>query len=218
VARAAVEVLERSGFSVEIPANDLCCGRPLFDQGMLDLAKRWLSRTMDVLAPLADSGLTIVGLEPSCLLTFRDELPALFAGDARAATLARSTLMFDEFIAREATQAALPSRSGRAALLHGHCHQKALAGLDNEIAILKRIAGLELQAPDSGCCGMAGAFGYDAAHYEISRAIGERVLFPAVRAAPAGTIVISDGFSCRSQIAHFCQGRRPMHLAEFLNL
>jgi FAD/FMN-containing dehydrogenase/Fe-S oxidoreductase len=216
VGRAAVEVLERCGFTVEIPGSDLCCGRPLFDQGMLDLARRWLATIMEVMAPLADAGLTIVGLEPSCLLTLRDELPALFPGDARAARLARSSVMFDEFIARDADAVALPALPARTVLLHGHCHHKALAGLDSEIAILKRIAGLELQTPDSGCCGMAGAFGYDAQHYEISRAIGERVLLPAVRAAKPDTIIVSDGFSCRSQIAHF-SGRRAMHLAELLN-
>ena len=218
VARAAVEVLQRAGFEVEIPDVDLCCGRPLFDQGMLDTARRWLAQVMDTLSPMVDAGKTIVGLEPSCLLTFRDELPGLFPGDARAAMLARSSLMLDEFLAREAGEITLPDLSGRTALLHGHCHQKAIAGLDSEITLLKRISGLELQVPDSGCCGMAGAFGYDANHFELSRAIGERVLLPAVRAANPQTIIISDGFSCRSQIAHFCNGRRAIHLAEVLNL
>jgi FAD/FMN-containing dehydrogenase/Fe-S oxidoreductase len=218
VARAAVEVLERAGFEVEIPAVDLCCGRPLFDQGMLDTARRWLARAMDTLTPLVNAGKTIVGLEPSCLLTFRDELPGLFPADPRAPKLARSSLLLDEFLARDAPEIALPALSGRAGLLHGHCHQKAIAGLDSEIAILKRIPGLQLQMPDSGCCGMAGAFGYDADHFEVSRAVGERVLLPAVRAAGPQTIIISDGFSCRSQIAQFCPGRRAMHLAEVLNL
>jgi Fe-S oxidoreductase len=217
VARAAVEVLERAGFRVEIPAADLCCGRPLFDQGMLDTARRWLAQVIDVLAPLIDAGKTIVGLEPSCLLTFRDELPSLLPNDPRAAKLARSSFLFDEFLSREAPDLTLPNLRGRA-LLHGHCHQKAIAGLDSEIGILKRIPGLELQVPDSGCCGMAGAFGYDAEHYEISRTIGERVLLPAVRASDPQTIIISDGFSCRSQIAHLCPGRRALHLAEALNL
>jgi Fe-S oxidoreductase len=217
VAQAAVEVLERAGFQVLIPASDLCCGRPLFDQGMLGTAKRWLQQVMASLAPLADEGMAIVGLEPSCLLTFRDELPALFPGDPRAQKLARSALMFDEFIAREAPGLSLPALHGNA-LLHGHCHQKALAGLDSEIAILKRIPSLDLRVPDSGCCGMAGAFGYDAEHFEISRAIGERVLLPAVRAADPNTLIISDGYSCRSQIAQFCPGRKALHLAEVLNL
>jgi Fe-S oxidoreductase len=217
VAQAAVEVLERAGFQVRIPASDLCCGRPLFDQGMLGTAKRWLQQVMASLAPLADEGRAIVGLEPSCLLTFRDELPALFPGDPRVQKLARSALMFDEFIAREAPGLSLPALHGNA-LLHGHCHQKALAGLDSEIAILKRIPSLDLRVPDSGCCGMAGAFGYDAEHFEISRAIGERVLLPAVRAADPNTLIISDGYSCRSQIAQFCPGRKALHLAEVLNM
>ncbi len=217
IARAAVEVLERAGFQVEIPAVDLCCGRPLFDQGMLDTAKRWLARVIATLSPMCDAGKTIVGLEPSCLLTFRDELPHLFPRDPRASTLAKSSLMLDEFLAREAPDFPLPIVRGRV-LLHGHCHQKAIAGLDNEIAILKRISDLQLETPDSGCCGMAGAFGYDADHYEVSHAIGERVLLPAVRATDPNTIIISDGFSCRSQIAHFCPGRHAMHLAEVLNL
>jgi len=218
IARAAVEVLERAGFGVEIPAADLCCGRPLFDQGMLDTARRWLTRVMDILTPLVDAGYTIVGLEPSCLLTFRDELPGLFPGDPRAGKLSRAALMLDEFLARQAPDIQLPALSGRTALMHGHCHQKAIAGLDNEAAILKRIPGLQLQIPDSGCCGMAGAFGYDAGHFELSRAVGERVLMPAVRGADPRAIIISDGFSCRTQIAQFCPGRRAMHLAEVLNM
>jgi Fe-S oxidoreductase len=218
VARAAVEVLQRAGFEVEFPDRDLCCGRPLFDQGMLDTARRWLNRAMDTLAPMVDAGKPIIGLEPSCLLTFRDELLALFPHDPRAAKLARSSFMFDEFLAREARDLAMPSLHGRQALIHGHCHQKAIAGLDGEIALLKRIQGLRLQVPDSGCCGMAGAFGYDSDHFEVSRAVGERVLLPLVRAADPETIIISDGFSCRSQIAQLCNGRHAMHLAEVLNL
>jgi len=217
IARAAVEVLERAGFQVEIPPVDLCCGRPLFDQGMLDTANRWLKRAVATLGPMCKAGKTIVGLEPSCLLTFRDELPHLFPRDPAAAKLAQSALMLDEFLAREAPDLPLPALHG-GALLHGHCHQKAIAGLDREVAILQRISGLELELPDSGCCGMAGAFGYDADHFEVSRAIGERVLLPAIRASDPQTIIISDGFSCRSQIAHFCPGRRAMHLAEVLNL
>jgi FAD/FMN-containing dehydrogenase/Fe-S oxidoreductase len=218
IARAAVEVLERAGFGVEIPPRDLCCGRPLFDQGMLDTARRWLTRVMDTLAPMVDAGNMIVGLEPSCLLTFRDELLRLFPNDSRAAKLAQSSVMFDEFIAHHASDIALPALAGRTVLLHGHCHQKAIAGLDREIEVLMRIPGLELQTPDTGCCGMAGAFGYDANHYEVSRAIGERVLMPAVRACGQDTIIISDGFSCRTQIAHLCHNRRAMHLAEVLNV
>jgi FAD/FMN-containing dehydrogenase/Fe-S oxidoreductase len=215
VAIAAVAVLERAGFEVIVPRADLCCGRPLYDQGMLARAKHRLRQTIDTLAPYVRRGVPIVGLEPSCILTFRDELPGLFPHDDDARALAAGSHTFDEFIARRA-----PSIVGAAgnALLHGHCHQKALAGLEGEVEILGRQPGLRLAMLDSGCCGMAGAFGYDAAHYEISRAIGERVLLPAVRESPPNTIVIADGFACRAQIRQFCPERRPLHLAQVLNL
>jgi FAD/FMN-containing dehydrogenase/Fe-S oxidoreductase len=213
---AAVAVLERAGFKVELPGVDFCCGRPLFDQGMLTTARKWLTRAMDVLDPMIGAGKPVVGLEPGCLLTFRDELPGLFPKDPRAGRLAKSTLLFDEFIDAHVPDVKLPQINGRA-LLHGHCHQKVLAGLSHEAAILNRIPGLKLEVLDAGCCGMAGAFGYDEGHYEVSRKVGERVLMPAVRAAPEA-MVISDGFSCRSQIAQLAPGRRAMHLAEVLNL
>ncbi len=216
VAIAAVEVMERAGFRVTIPDRDLCCGRPLYDQGMLATAKRRLKEILEVLGPRAERGATIVGLEPSCILTFRDELPGLFPNDSRAGALARSSLMLDELIAREAPEFAPPPIAGNA-LLQGHCHQKAIAGLDNEVSILGRIRGLGLDVLDAGCCGMAGAFGYEARHFDVSRAIAGRILVPAINASDRDTIVIADGFSCRSQIRAFCPGRRPMHLAQVLN-
>ena len=217
VAIAAVEVLERAGFRVLIPPVDLCCGRPLYDQGMLDLAERRLMRVLDVLTPFVEREIGVVGLEPSCLLTFRDELPRLMPRDSRARALSQRALMLDEFLVREAKGFAPPAISGRA-LLHGHCHQKAIAGLGNELKLLKQVRGLTLTELDAGCCGMAGAFGYDNDHFEVSRKIGERVLIPAVRASDPDTLIIADGFSCRSQIAQFCPGRRPLHLAQVLNL
>ncbi|HTW88562.1 MAG TPA: FAD-linked oxidase C-terminal domain-containing protein [Candidatus Binataceae bacterium] len=216
VAIAAVAVLERAGFDVLVPGEDLCCGRPLYDQGMLARAKRRLRRTIDVLGPHVRRGVPIVGLEPSCILTFRDELPGLFPNDNDARALAAGTQTFAEFIADRAP-AVRPAGAIRNAILHGHCHQKALAGLDHEIAILRRQPDLKLAVPDSGCCGMAGAFGYDAAHREISRAIGERVILRAVREGPSDTIVIADGFACRTQIRQFCPGRNPLHLAQVLD-
>ena len=216
VAIAAVEVLERAGFRVTLPARDVCCGRPLYDQGMLDRAKRYLTRVLDVLAPAASRGIPIVGLEPSCILTFRDELPSMFPRDARAAALAGRAMLFGEFLAREAPDFAPPAISARA-ILHGHCHQQALAGVGAESSILARTDGLELDVLDAGCCGMAGAFGYGAEHYPVSRAAGERVLAPAIRNSPGTSLIIADGFSCRAQIRHLCRGRHPMHLAEVLN-
>ncbi len=217
VAIAATEVLDRAGFKVVIPPRDLCCGRPLYDAGMLDRARWRLGQAMDTLAPMVERGATVVGLEPSCLLTFRGELPALFSGDQRAAALAARAMLFDEFLAREAPGFAGPALTGRA-LVHGHCHQKALAGMKSEMAILGGIGGLEVEAPDAGCCGMAGSFGYGAERFEVSRAIAERVLIPALGQSAPDTLIVADGFACRTQIRHFCPGRRPLHLAQVLNL
>src|SRR6267154_841216 len=214
---AAVEVLERAGFRVILPPRDLCCGRPLYDQGMLARAKWRLADAMEVLGPFAAAGIPIVGLEPSCILTFRDELPSFFPGEKRASDLAAHSQLLDEFIGREAPDFAPPELRG-IAIVQRHCHQQALAGIENEVSLLSRVPGLKLEVLDSGCCGMAGAFGYGREHYEVSKAIGARVLIPALEAAPPDTIIVADGFSCRSQIRHFCPSRRPMHLAEVLNL
>jgi Fe-S oxidoreductase len=217
VAIAATEVLERAGFAVRVPERDLCCGRPLYDQGMLDRAKDRLRRVMDALTPALERGACVVGLEPSCILTFRDELPALFPADARASKLRDRSLLLDEFLAREAPDFLPPAIAARA-LLHGHCHQKAIAGLDSETSLLSRAQGLSLRVLDAGCCGMAGPFGYERDHYEVSKACAERVLLPSIRESAPDTIVIADGFSCRTQIRQFCPDRRPMHLAQALNL
>jgi Fe-S oxidoreductase len=214
---AAVEVLERAGFRVIVPRDQLCCGRPLYDQGMLERAKARLRDVIEVLDPFAAVGIPIVGLEPSCILTFRDELPSLFSGDQRAKTIASQSFLLDEFLVREAPDFA-PPEIRRRTLVQGHCHQKALAGIGGEVALLSRAAGAELEVLDAGCCGMAGAFGYERTHFEVSRAIGARVLFPAIDKAPSDAIIVADGFSCRSQIRHFCPSRRPLHLAEVLNL
>ncbi len=217
VAIAAAEVLERAGFSVIVPARDLCCGRPLYDAGMFERARRRLEQVMEVLGPFVERGAAVVGLEPSCLLTFRDELPSLFPADARASALAKRAMLLDEFLAREAP-GFVPPALARRALVHGHCHQKSLAGMKSEMAVLGRVAGLSAKELDAGCCGMAGAFGYGAERFEVSRAIGERVLLPAVRASAPDVLVVADGFACREQIRHFCPGRRPLHLAQVLNL
>jgi len=216
VAIAGTGVLESAGFHVIIPPAQICCGRPLYDQGMLDLAKQRLEEAMGVLGPYAERGVPIVGLEPGCILTFRDELPRLFPSEPMAKMLAEGTFMLDEFLARNAPAYAPPPRQGRA-LLHGHCHQKAISGLKHETALIGRVSGLKLEVLDAGCCGMAGAFGYEADHYEISKTLAERVLVPAIQRSEPGTIVISDGFSCRSQVRHFCPDARVMHLAQVLD-
>jgi Fe-S oxidoreductase len=217
VAVAATEVIERAGFRVVIPERDVCCGRPLYEQGMLDSARLRMLDTTAALTPFVRRGLKIVGLEPSCILTFRDELPALFPHMADVRALADNTLMFDEFLTQHAPASMSPPMRGHA-LVHGHCHRKALAGMSNELALLSRAADLKVEAPDAGCCGMAGAFGYGKDRFELSHAIGARVLLPAINASPPATMIIADGFACRSQIRQFCPGRQPLHIAQALNL
>ena len=216
VAIAATAVLERAGFRVVLPPRDVCCGRPLYDQGMLDRARIRMLEAIETLAPFAARGIKIVGLEPSCILTFRDELPALFPRLSRAQLLAENTLMLDEFLTRAAPDFA-PQLRGRA-IVHGHCHQKSLVGMTAELGLLARAPDLAVTAPDAGCCGMAGAFGYGQSRFAVSRAIGERVLFPAIDQSAPATIVIADGFACRAQIRNFCAGRQPLHLAQALAL
>ena len=217
VAIAATEVIERAGFRVQIPEQDVCCARPLYEQGMLDEARARMLETVAALRPFVRRGIKIVGLEPSCILTFRDELPALFPHVADVRALADNTWIFDEFLTDKAPASMQPQMRGHA-LVHGHCHRKALAGMANELALLSRSSDLTVVAPDAGCCGMAGAFGYGKDRFELSRVIGERVLLPAINASPAGTTIIADGFACRSQIRQFCPGRQPLHLAQALNL
>jgi Fe-S oxidoreductase len=213
--RAALSVLRSAGLHVTVPAARLCCGRPLYDFGMLDRAKSYLRRVMDHLGPQIDAGVPIVVLEPSCASVFRDELCGLFPSDARAGRLRRQTFLLSEFLERHAPDFT-PPRLVRPVLLHGHCHHKALMKMTDEESLLKKM-GATISAPDAGCCGMAGPFGFDAGKFDVSMAIGERVLLPAVRQAPADGLIVSDGFSCREQIRH-ATGRRALHLAEAIQL
>jgi FAD/FMN-containing dehydrogenase/Fe-S oxidoreductase len=217
VGRCAVEVLERAGFAVTVAEQDLCCGRPLYDVGMLAQARQRLAKILTVLSPFAERGIYIVGLEPSCLLTFRDEALRFFPKDPRAKMLSEKALLLDEFLSRQGlgeSPLALPAK----VLLHGHCHQKAIAGTASARSLLGQVEGLELRELDAGCCGMAGAFGYHRDRFEISRMLGERILAPAIRKSSPDTLVLADGFSCRTQIASLCHGRRPLHLAQVLNM
>ena len=211
---AAVQVLEDAGYSVRIPEQPLCCGRPLYDYGMLPTARRWLRRTVAALREPVAAGLPVIGLEPSCLAVFRDELPNMLPGDADARRLAGQSVTLGEFLSREGYE---PPRLERRALVQVHCHQGAVLTHDSEQALLERM-GLEVTVPDSGCCGMAGSFGYEQGQrYEVSRACGERAILPAVRQAAGDTLIIADGFSCREQIAQ-ATSRRPVHLAQVLQL
>jgi FAD/FMN-containing dehydrogenase/Fe-S oxidoreductase len=213
IGSAALEALESAGFQVNVPQTHLCCGRPLYDFGMLDRAKEYLTRIMQVLGPEIDAGVPIVVLEPSCASVFRDELRGLFPDNPRAARLREQTFLLSQFLRSHGYQ---PPRLQRKVLLHGHCHHKALMTLSDEEALLRSM-NVELKSLDSGCCGMAGSFGFEREKYEISRAIGERVLLPAVREAGPETLLVSDGFSCREQIAQLA-GRRAFHLAEILRM
>lgn len=208
-ALAAAGVLERAGYRVEIPRKRVCCGRPLYDWGFLDLAKKQLRATLDVL----DEDLPVIGLEPSCVSVFRDELPNLFPDDARALQLAGNAVTLSEFLARE--NVALP-RLEKKAIVQAHCHHKAVMRFDAEEALLRSM-GLDLTHPDSGCCGMAGAFGFDAKHYDLSMKVGERVLLPLVREADSETLIIANGFSCREQIEQGT-GRKTLHFAEVVKM
>ena len=208
-ALAAVDVLERAGYRVEIPRKRVCCGRPLYDWGFLDRAKKQLRETLDVI----DEDLPVIGLEPSCVSVFRDELPNLFPDDPRAMRLAGNAVTLSEFLARE--NVALP-RLPRKAIVQAHCHHKAVMRFDAEEAML-RAMGLDLTHPDSGCCGMAGAFGFDPKHYDLSMKVGERVILPLVRAADPETLIIANGFSCREQIEQGT-GRKALHFAEIVKM
>jgi Fe-S oxidoreductase/FAD/FMN-containing dehydrogenase len=214
-AQAAVAVLEAAGFRVNLPPRSLCCGRPLYDYGMLGLAQRQLRQILDALRPEIAAGVPVVGLEPSCVAVFRDELTSLFPDDEEAAQLSRQTFLLSEFLQGPANNFQLPPLR-RKALVHGHCHHRAVMGFDAEHALLTRL-GLDLEVLDSGCCGMAGGFGFEAEHYDISIKVGQQVVLPAVRNASLDTLVIADGFSCREQIAQGA-GREALHLAEVLDM
>jgi len=213
--RAALEVLQHAGFKVSVPQIHLCCGRPLYDFGMLDRAKEYLQRIMSALSAQIDAGLPIVVLEPSCASVFRDELRNLFPTDPRATRLRSQTFLLSEFLERHAPGYQAP-QLGRKVLLHGHCHHKAIMKLSDEESLLRKM-GADLQSIDSGCCGMAGPFGFEKEKYAVSQAVGERVLLPAVRNTPPDALIVSDGFSCREQILQ-ATGRRALHLAEVMQL
>lgn len=212
---AAVEVLEDAGYSVIVPQQSLCCGRPLYDYGFLDLAEGLLRRILDTLGPQIEAGIPVVGLEPSCVAVFRDELVNLFPNNENARRLNSQTFLLSEFLEQQARDYTLPKLS-RKAIVHGHCHHKAIMKMKDEEAVMAKL-GLDYHLLDDGCCGMAGAFGFEKEHYDISIKVGDRVLLPAVRNADTDTLIITDGFSCREQIAQMT-GRRTMHLAEVIQM
>jgi FAD/FMN-containing dehydrogenase/Fe-S oxidoreductase len=212
---AATEVLEAAGFRVTIPQVRLCCGRPLYDHGFLEMAKAYLEKILDALKEPITHGIPLVVLEPSCCSVFRDEMLNLFPNREDARKLAGLTLTLAEFLERYAPGFS-PPKLERNALVQGHCHQKAVMRLKQEKAQIEKL-GLHYELLESGCCGMAGAFGYEAEKYDVSIACGERVLLPKVRQSDAETLILADGFSCREQIEQ-ATGRKTFHLVEAIRM
>jgi FAD/FMN-containing dehydrogenase/Fe-S oxidoreductase len=214
IGQAAVALLEHAGYRVLL-ADKKCCGRPMISKGMLTQAREHARWNVERLHPLVARGVPVVGLEPSCLLTLRDESVDLLGTD-EARAVARESYLLEEFLVRERRRGLeLRFREhGRRALLHGHCHQKAMVGTAPTVAAL-RWAGFQVAEVDSGCCGMAGSFGFEKEHYDVSVAVGNRRLIPAVTAEPASTEIVAPGISCRQQIDHLA-GRRARHPAEVL--
>jgi FAD/FMN-containing dehydrogenase/Fe-S oxidoreductase len=219
---AALAVLAAGGYRVQVATptdggRPLCCGRTFLAVGKVDEARREAERVLAALAPFVDRGVPVVGLEPSCLFGFRDEIPAMIKGEA-ARRLADNALMFEEFLAREAAagQLKLPlAPIAERALLHGHCHQKSFAALGAVETVLRLVPDLTVETVDSSCCGMAGAFGYGVDTIDASLAMGELSLLPAVRKASPDTLIVADGTSCRHQIADGT-GRAAVHVAQVL--
>jgi Fe-S oxidoreductase len=213
--KAAVEVLETAGFRVVVPQQALCCGRPLYDYGMLDAASLLWRRMLAALRPWIRAGVPVVGLEPSCVAAFRDELPNLVPRGGDVKRLTMQTLTLSEFLQRHAADWQTP-RLARRAIVHGHCHQEAIMGMSAEEELYGRL-GLDFELLDSGCCGLAGSFGFERDHHEISVQIAEQRLLPMVRQAAEDTLVIADGFSCRTQIEELTD-RRALHTAQAIKL
>src|SRR5207247_2617320 len=193
----------------------VCCGRPLYDYGLLPMAKRRLLQTLETLHEAIRAEVPVIVLEPSCAAVFRDELTNLLPKNEDAARLKSQVQLLGEFIRKHRGRFTLP-RADASVVFHAHCHQKALFDTRDDVELLESL-GMAVSAPDAGCCGMAGSFGFEADHYDISMQIGERVLLPAVRAAGDHDVIVADGFSCREQIAQ-ATPRQAVHLAQLLRM
>jgi FAD/FMN-containing dehydrogenase/Fe-S oxidoreductase len=212
---AAETVLSQAGFQVEIPRGHICCGRPLYDFGLLDAARSYLSRVLDRMASQIEAGIPFIFLEPSCASVFKDELPELFPNDPRAERLSRQIFLLSDWLADQAPEFTAGRLAGAQILVHGHCHHKAVfGGPASEIALLRK-AGANVELIEAGCCGMAGPFGFEAGKFEVSKTIANQGLLPAVQSAGPATILVADGFSCREQIAQLSH-RQAVHFAEVL--
>jgi FAD/FMN-containing dehydrogenase/Fe-S oxidoreductase len=214
VAHAAVRVLRHAGLHVRLPPAGLCCGRPLYEFGYLDEARSYLKRMVAALGDDLRAGTPIVFLEPACMSVMKEELPMMLPRDEQAKRLTMQSLLLSDFLEQQAQHVEFaPLR--QSALVHAHCHHKGVLGFDAEQRLLQKKLQLDVSMPDSGCCGMAGSFGFEAPKYEVSMACAERVLLPAVRQADGNTLVIADGYSCREQIDQ-CTGREVLHVAQVL--
>jgi Fe-S oxidoreductase len=211
---ACVEAIEAAGWQVVIPEGHVCCGRPLYDYGFLGLAERYLQRSLDVLREEVRRGTPVVGMEPSCLAVFKDELSGMLPHDNDAQRLAGCAMHFSEFF--EKYDVPVPKLE-RKALVWGHCHHKATGGMDPEHKLLERM-GLDIEPVSGGCCGLAGSWGFEQGHHEISMQCGEQALLPAVRDAAPDTVVIANGFSCKTQIEQAGTGRRALHIAQAMKM
>ncbi|MBI2072772.1 MAG: hypothetical protein HYT81_07030 [Gemmatimonadetes bacterium] len=221
---AALRVLEAAGYEVVLPAaadggRPICCGRTFLSVGLVDQAREEAARVVETLRPYLERGMPVVGLEPSCLLTVRDEYGGLLS-DPLVPGLAERAMLLEEFLAHEASlgelHLPLAPQPGRRALVHGHCHQKAFGVMPAVEQALRLVPGLELEMIESSCCGMAGAFGYSARHYDVSIRMAELSLLPAVRGAPPEAWVVADGTSCRHQIRDGA-GRDAVHAVRVLD-
>jgi Fe-S oxidoreductase len=219
IGRAAVELLELAGWRVRLAASG-CCGRASISKGLIAQARTMADALLDELAPAAEQGIPIAGVEPSCLLTLRDEYRALLPDDRRVGLVAQQARLVPGLLVEAIDDGSLvlngdnPLR-GRRILLHGHCHEKAIMGTAATRALLERIPGASVEELDAGCCGMAGSFGFESEHYELSMKIGGLRLFPALSAEPEDTVVAATGVSCRQQIAHG-GGRAASHPVELV--
>lgn len=220
---AAVAVLGAAGYRINIAtptdgsSRPLCCGRTFLASGQVDEARAEATRVLDAVSPFVARGVPVVGLEPSCMLGFRDEFPAMVK-DPRAGQLAAGSFLFEEFLAREAQAGRLDLKlasTAKRALLHGHCHQKSFGAMGDVERVLKLVPDLKIETIESSCCGMAGSFGYRAETVDVSRAMGELSLLPAVRKASDDDIIVADGTSCRTQIKDGA-GREALHVARVL--
>lgn len=214
IGRAAVEVLESAGFRVKVPGAAVCCGLTWISTGQLGVAERVLRHTLDVLREDLRRGTPVVGLEPSCAAVFRADAPELLPKDPDVERLRAQTRTLAEILVERADDWRPPRVDARA-VVQRHCHQYAVMGFDAGREVLRR-AGVDADVLDAGCCGLAGNFGFEKGHYDVSMACAEEGLLPAVREADGSTLVLADGFSCRTQVDQAGTGRTPLHLAEIL--